>query len=90
MSKESKFEQLLGEKDLKDKLKSVPFEDGMQTLEELVTKVESGALALDKAVRSYEVGSALVEHLRGLLNGAEAKLKILQKGPDGTLSVKEG
>jgi exodeoxyribonuclease VII small subunit len=57
----------------------VSFEDGLKILEELVEKVESGTLPLDKSVLSYEKGVMLIEHLRKQLSGAEAKLKVLQK-----------
>jgi exodeoxyribonuclease VII small subunit len=61
-------------------VQGLSFEDGMHLLEELVEKVESGALPLDKAVLSYERGVALIERLRGLLSGAEEKLRVLQAG----------
>lgn len=62
-----------------DKLKDIPFEAGLKLLEELVSKVESGSLPLDKSILSYERGVALIEHLRALLSGAEQKLKVLQR-----------
>lgn len=55
------------------------FEEGLHLLEELVEKVESGSLELDKAVTSYERGALVVKRLRGLLSGAEEKLRTLQK-----------
>ncbi len=72
-------------KDLLDEKKgknvtTLSFEQGLKLLDELVSSVESGTLPLDKAVLSYEKGVQLVNHLRGLLGGAEEKLKVLQ-GP---------
>ncbi len=63
-------EELLGQ---------VDFEQGLKLLEELVSKVESGALSLDKAVLSYERGMALINTLRSHLEGAEKKIEILNK-----------
>lgn len=62
------------------KFDGVSFEDGLRLLEELVEKVESGSLPLDKSIVSYEKGALLIEHLRKQLSGAEAKLKVLQRG----------
>ena len=68
------------DENLTSRLKDISFEDGLRLLEDLVEKVESGDLPLDKSIVSYEKGVALIEHLRKQLSGAEAKLKILQKG----------
>lgn len=79
MAKKINIEELLADADVEKKIAQLSFEDGLLVLEELVQKVESGSLALDKAIISYERGIALIERLRGLLSGAEEKLKVLQK-----------
>lgn len=61
------------------RLSEVSFENGLKLLEELVVKVESGSLALDSSIKSYERGVALINHLRVMLSGAEEKLRVLQK-----------
>ena len=81
MSKNITLKELLEENGEK-RLEQVGFEQGLKLLEELVSSVESGALPLEKAVVSYEKGVQLVEYLRGLLSGAEEKLKVLQR-PNG-------
>ena len=58
-------------------LKKLRFEDGIKVVEELVARVETGALSLDKALQAYERGAVLIDHLRSLLEGAEAKLQVL-------------
>ena len=68
----------------KSKVKALSFEDGIKILEDLVSTVESGSLALDKTIQSYEIASLLTEHLRSQLSGAEEKLKVLQK--DGSVA----
>lgn len=70
-------EQVLEDSFSEEKLKALRFEDGLRIVEELVAKVETGALSLEKALQAYERGALLVEHLRSLLEGAEAKLQIL-------------
>ena len=69
---------LLSASDVKKKVKDLSFENGMELLEELVEKVETGSLALDQAISSYERGVLLVEALRNQLQGAEAKLEKLK------------
>ncbi len=60
--------------------KQLSFEQAHSLLDELVAKVESGGMPLDVVLRAYERGAALLEHLRGLLAGAEEKVRLLQKG----------
>jgi len=79
MVKKISIEDILEKDGLDEKLADLSFEDGLRLLDELVQKVETGSLALDKAIVSYERGVALIEKLRGLLSGAEEKLKVLQR-----------
>lgn len=72
-------ELLLAGEGSEDAIQSLSFEQGLKLLEELVAIVESGSLPLDRAVTSYERGTALLQHLRGQLSGAEERLRILQK-----------
>lgn len=73
------LDQLLAEEHSEKFVKELSFEQGLKLLEELVARVESGQLALDKAITSYEKGALVITQLRALLSGAEEKLKILQK-----------
>lgn len=77
--KTPKVDDLLTEKNPAAIVAELSFEAGIKLLEDLVLKVESGALPLEKAVSSYEVGSQIIERLKSLLSGAEEKLKVLQK-----------
>jgi exodeoxyribonuclease VII small subunit len=81
MKKGIALDELLGASETKAALADLNFEGGLKLMEELVSKVESGTLPLDKAILSYEKGVQLVAHLRGLLAGAEEKLKVLQGAP---------
>lgn len=69
---------LLQDPNPEERIKGVSFEDGLRLLEELVTSVENGDLALNQAVTSYERGVALIGHLRTVLSNAEEKLKLLR------------
>ena len=71
------LEALLSCKDPKSIIESLDFETSLVLLEQLVAGVEKGQLTLDSSIESYEKGNALVEHLRSILNRAEAKLKVV-------------
>lgn len=66
---------------------AVSFEKGIVVLNELVSKVESGALSLEDSVRAYERGTALSNFLQSLLQGAEGRLMQLKAGKDGEIGV---
>jgi exodeoxyribonuclease VII small subunit len=63
-----------------NEISQLRFEEALSLLEGVVAAVESGSLPLDQAIGSYERGTQLVQHLRGLLSGAEEKLRILNEG----------
>lgn len=77
--KDVTLEQFLEAKKAEDLLEGLGFESGLKLLEGLVTKVESGGLPLERSMQAYERGVLLTGHLRGLISGAEAKLKLLQQ-----------
>ncbi|MBX7144508.1 MAG: exodeoxyribonuclease VII small subunit [Oligoflexia bacterium] len=73
------LKDLLADESPKERISETSFEDGLRLLGELVEKVESGSLPLDRAIAAYERGAFMVEHLRQLISGAEAKLKVLAR-----------
>ena len=79
MAKAVTIETLLGGDISVEQLKGLTFEQALKLLEDVVGGVESGNLPLDRAINSYEKGTALITHLRGLLSGAEEKLRMLQE-----------
>lgn len=89
MAKVVGLEDLLKSEKFGDEVKKLDFEQSMKLLEELVSGVERGSLPLEKAILSYEKGVGLVEHIRGLLSGAEEKLKVLKQNSDKSFSVAE-
>ena len=89
MDKTVTLKELMGEGDLSAKLKEISYENGVKLLEEVVDRVESGTLPLEKAILAYEKGEELVKHLRALLSGAEEKLRLLQRsGKEGKITEK--
>ena len=60
-----------------------PFEEAFVRLEQIVTELESGELALEASLAAFEEGMALVARCQGQLDAAESKLQTLIKGEDG-------
>ena len=83
MAKETKEIKLDSILEGKAELSSLSFEKGLALLEELVSRVESGSLPLDKAIEAYEQGVKLASKLQAELQGAEEKLKLLKKSGSG-------
>ena len=59
------------------KAESLTFEQSMQELETLVTKMEQGDLPLEDALQSFERGIVLARHSQKKLQDAEQKVQIL-------------
>ncbi len=69
------------------------FETALKELEEIVARLEQGAVDLDDSIVLYERGQALKAHCENKLKAAEGRLeKIVQgaKGPEGVSSVEPG
>lgn len=56
-----------------------PFEQVIGELQELVDRLETGNLPLDKALELYERGVKLASQGNALLEGAERRVEELQK-----------
>ena len=65
--------------------KKKTFESSLARLEEIVKAMESGEAMLDETLSLYEEGVKLIQYCTKALDPAEQKVKILQKGEDGTL-----
>jgi len=65
------------------------FEQAMQELEQLVTRMESGELTLEQSLAAYKRGARLLQICQGALQDAQQQVKILEQGllqdlPGGT------
>jgi exodeoxyribonuclease VII small subunit len=63
------------------------FQDELNALEAIVTRLESGALELEQALRAFEDGVSLVRRLNEKLNEAERRVELLMRGADGKLRL---
>jgi exodeoxyribonuclease VII small subunit len=61
------------------------FEAAMARLEVIVKTMEGDNLSLDESLSLYEEGIALTRRLTRELDGAEQRVQILQRTPDGEI-----
>jgi exodeoxyribonuclease VII small subunit len=60
---------------------AAPFEATLAQLEELVSRLESGELPLDEALRTFEQGVRLTRECQTALSAAQQKVQqLLQRG----------
>ena len=65
----------------------VSFEKAFSRLEEILEKMNSGALALDESIRLYEEADSLIQVCNKKLNQAETKIESLVKNREGDLQL---
>lgn len=73
---------------MEKKAKKITFEDALEELEAIASKLESGELTLEQSIQFYEKGVELAKFCRQKLEEAERKIEVLQKQPDGTIQKK--
>ena len=60
--------------------KTKSFEDRLEQLETLVTRMEEGGMALSAALKDHEAGVRLVRELNAELDAADKKMLELRSG----------
>ncbi len=61
----------------------MPFEDALGELEQIVDRLEKGAVALEESITFYERGESLKKHCDALLKSAEARIEKIALSADG-------
>lgn len=61
------------------------FEESLRELEQILADIEAGEVGLEESLLKYERGNFLIQHCRGVLNGAEKQIELLSKSADGGL-----
>jgi len=56
------------------------FEQALERLEEIVTKIEDGQVPLEESIEKYAEGIKLIDQCRSILDKAEKKIELLAKG----------
>ena len=69
-----------------DEIAALPFEQALAELEDIVTRLERGSVALEESIAIYERGEALKRHCETLLRSAEMRIEKITLGPDGRAS----
>ncbi|WP_119166521.1 exodeoxyribonuclease VII small subunit [Algihabitans albus] len=59
------------------------FEEALEELRQIVSRLESGEGQLDQAIDAYERGAHLKAHCEAKLREAQAKIEMIALGPDG-------
>ena len=62
------------------------FEKSMKELEDIVKKLEGGALTLDESLDAYEKAIKLVRECNDMLDSAEQRVRVLTESADGTVT----
>jgi exodeoxyribonuclease VII small subunit len=62
------------------------FESALQSLEDIVARLEAGDLPLDRALELFEEGVKLSRYCSSKLDEAERKVEILVKDTDGGMT----
>ena len=61
------------------------FEQALDRLEKIVSKIESGQVPLEESIEKYAEGIELIKQCRRILDTAEQKIQLLAKGEGGAL-----
>ena len=69
-----------------EELKVKDFESALMKLEDIVGKLETGDLTLEKSLELFEEGIKISRFCSSKLDEAERKVEILSRSHDGTLS----
>ena len=64
-------------------IEQLTFEQALAELEQIVSKLERGEVALAESIAIYERGDALRRHCDALLKQAEARVEMVRLGPGG-------
>ncbi|MEM8775031.1 MAG: exodeoxyribonuclease VII small subunit [Pseudomonadota bacterium] len=66
-----------------NEISSMSFEEAMKALEEVVTKLEKGDVALEESIALYERGAELKKRCELKLEEAEEKVRAITLDQDG-------
>ena len=59
----------------KDNLEKMSFEDSINELTAIVSKIEQGEIPLQQSLEQYEKGMSLIKHCRDILQKAEKRIE---------------
>ena len=68
-------------------IEAMSFEDALAELEEIVTRLESGAGKLEESISAYERGARLKAHCEARLKAAQQRVQKISLGVDGSIGT---
>jgi exodeoxyribonuclease VII small subunit len=71
-----------------DDIDSLSYERALAELDQIIERLERGAVALDEAIAAYERGARLARHCGDLLDRTEQKISQLVVGAGGRVAEK--
>lgn len=63
------------------------FEEALQRLEEIVSKLENGDISLEESIKIFQEGVELTKFCKQKLNTVETQLKKLVKDENGNFQI---
>ena len=64
-------------------IEKMSFEEALKELEDIVRRLETGDVELEKSIEIYERGAKLKAHCESRLKAAELKIEQIVQGSDG-------
>ena len=64
---------------------SLSFEEAVQELESMVSKLESADLPLADSLDAYQRGSALLKHAQGILSHVQTEIEVIEAQSSRTM-----
>ncbi len=68
-------------------ISSLSFEQALQSLEEIVRRLESGQISLEESIADYTRGTALRSHCAQKISDARLKVEKIIQHAEGTIST---
>ncbi len=65
----------MAKSDKKDKADSLSFEQAIDQLNQIVSRIEQGQVPLQESLDQYEKGMKLIQYCRGILQDAEKRIE---------------
>ena len=63
------------------------FEEALESLEEIVDRLEGGEVNLEESIETYTRGTQLKRHCEAKLQTAKERVEKIELAPDGTLTA---
>lgn len=65
----------MAKSDKKDKADTLSFEQAIDQLNQIVSRIEQGQVPLQESLEQYEKGMKLIQYCRGILQDAEKRIE---------------